>query len=94
MKCSAKSTLLDAKVVLEFINGKDISDTLINFYAAYISKISELVVTDTENCIEVKYVDKDLIQQLNLCLIECQTNLRKNIRKHLNPNDDFKIQIE
>lgn len=53
MKCSAKSTLLDAKVVLEFINGKDISDTLINFYAAYISKISELVVTDTENCIEV-----------------------------------------
>ena len=60
----------------------------------YIIKISELTITDSEKEIEVKYLDRDLMQQLNLSVVECLPNLRENIKRHIDPLDDFEIQIK
>ncbi len=93
-KTQIRKSLLDNDTVLQFINGEDISAIVIDFYSGYIFKISELVITDSENDVEVKYVDKDLVQSLNLSVIECLPNLRRNIKRHLDPNDDFEIRIK
>lgn len=79
---------------MQFVNGKDISDKVIDFYSGYVYKISELIIIDPENDIEVKYLDKDLMQDLYLSILECLPNLRKNIIRHLEPSDNFTIKIE
>ena len=90
---SSEEILPDKGMILQFINGKDISDEVIEFYDKYIIKISELMIIDSEYNIEVKYIDSDLMQDLYLSILECLQNLRKNIIRHLDSDDDFLIKI-
>ena len=53
-KKSSEEILPDKGMILQFINGKDISDEVIEFYDKYIIKISELMIIDSEYNIEVK----------------------------------------
>lgn len=70
-KKSSEEILPDKGMILQFINGKDISDEVIEFYDKYIIKISELMIIDSEYNIEVKYIDSDLMQDLYLSILEC-----------------------
>ena len=92
-KKSSEEILPDKGMILQFINGKDISDEVIEFYDKYIIKISELMIIDSEYNIEVKYIDSDLMQDLYLSILECLPNLRKNIIRHLDSDDDFLIKM-
>ena len=47
-KKSSEEILPDKGMILQFINGKDISDEVIEFYDKYIIKISELMIIDSE----------------------------------------------
>ena len=38
---AAKKYLLSADIILEFLNGEDISEIVVDFYSGYIIKISE-----------------------------------------------------
>ena len=91
---SFRDISIDTKTILQFLNGNDISDTVINFYSRYIFRISELTVTDSEHSVEVKYIDRDLMQELYLSILECLPNLRKNIIRHLDTADNFSIKIK
>lgn len=93
-RSAAKKYLLSADIILEFLNGEDISEIVVDFYSGYIIKISELTITDSEEEIEVKYLDRDLMQLLNLSVVECLPNLRENIKRHIDPFDDFEIKIK
>lgn len=84
----------DSKTILQFLNGKDISGMFINFYSKYIFRISELTITDSEHSVELKYIDRDLMQDLYLSVLECLPNLRRNIIRHLDTEDDFLIKIK
>ena len=88
-KKSSEEILPDKGMILQFINGKDISDEVIEFYDKYIIKISELMIIDSEYNIEVKYIDSDLMQDLYLSILECLPNLRKNIISDSNFKDDI-----
>ena len=55
---------IDTKTILQFLNGKDISGTVIDFYGKYIFRISELTITDSEHSVELKYIDRDLMQEM------------------------------
>ena len=93
-KKSSEEILPEKEMILQFINGKDISDTVIEFYDKYIIKISELMIIDSEYNIEVKYTDNDLMQDLYLSVLECLPNLRRNIIRLLDAEDDFLIKIK
>ncbi len=93
-KRNSKESLPDRKTVLQFINGQNISETVIDFYSKYILKISELTLTDPEHSFEIKYIDRDLMQDLYVSLLECLPNLKKNIIRHLDVSDDFSIKIK
>ena len=86
---SVRDISIDTKTILQFINGKDISGTVIDFYGKYIFRISELTITDSEHSVELKYIDRDLMQDLYLSVLECLPNLRKNIIS----DNDFKNDI-
>lgn len=91
---SVRDISIDTKTILQFLNGKDISGTVIDFYSKYIFRISELTITDSENSVELKYIDRDLMQDLYLSVLECLPNLRRNIIRHLDAEDDFLIKIK
>ena len=57
---SVRDISIDTKTILQFLNGKDISGTVIDFYSKYIFRISELTITDSE----LKYIDRDLMQEM------------------------------
>ena len=61
---SVRDISIDTKTILQFLNGKDISGTVIDFYGKYIFRISELTITDSENSVELKYIDRDLMQKM------------------------------
>ena len=51
---SVRDISIDTKTILQFLSGKDISGTVIDFYSKYIFRISELTITDSENSVELK----------------------------------------
>ena len=61
---SVRDLSIDTKTILQILNGKDISGTVIDFYGKYIFRISELTITDSEHSVELKYIDRDLIQEM------------------------------
>ena len=91
---SVRDISIDTKTILQFINGKDISGTVIDFYGKYIFRISELTITDSEHSVELKYIDRDLMQDLYLSVLECLPNLRRNIIRNMDEEDDFLIKIK
>ena len=63
---SVRDISIDTKTILQFLNGKDISVTVIDFYGKFIFRISELTITDSEHSVELKYIDRDLMQKMIL----------------------------
>lgn len=55
--------------------------------------MSKITVKDSlDNCVD-SYVDDDLFQTIQIAIVSALPNLRKNILRHLDPDDEYKIEL-
>ena len=93
IKIVERNKLPTKEMVLALLNGEDISEQVLFLYNNYITAASTLKINNviTENV--DTYLDEDLLQTIKMNVLMSLPNLRKNIIKHLDVNDEFNIQI-
>ncbi len=93
IKIVERNKLPTKEMVLALLNGEDISEQVLYLYNNYITAASTLKINNviTENV--DTYLDEDLLQTIKMNVLMSLPNLRKNIIKHLDVNDEFNIQI-
>lgn len=93
IKIVERNKLPTKEMVLALLNGEDISEQVLFLYNNYITAASTLKINNviTENV--DTYLDEDLLQTIKMNVLMSLPNLRKNIIRHLDVNDEFNIQI-
>ena len=88
-----KNKLPTERMILDLLNGEDISEEILYLYHNYIVAASTMTINNVVNDKVETYIDEDLMQTLRMNIIMCLPNLRKNLIRHLDSKDLFKINI-
>lgn len=89
----SKNKLPTEKMILDLLNGEDISEEILYLYHNYIVAASTMTINNVVYDSVESYVDEDLMQSIRMNIITCLPNLRKNLIRHLDSKDRFKINI-
>lgn len=89
----SKNKLPTEKMILDLLNGEDISEEILYLYHNYIVAASTMTINNIVYDSVESYVDEDLMQSIRMNIITCLPNLRKNLIRHLDSKDSFKINI-
>lgn len=89
----SKNKLPTEKMILDLLNGEDISKEILYLYHNYIVAASTMTINNVVYDSVESYVDEDLMQSIRMNIITCLPNLRKNLIRHLDSKDSFKINI-
>ena len=89
----SKNKLLTEKMIVDLLNGEDISDEILYLYHNYIVAASTMTINNVVYDSAENYVDEDLMQTIRMNVIKCLPNLRKNLICHLDSKDKFEINI-
>ena len=81
------------KMILDLLNGEDISEEILYLYHNYIVSASTMTINNVVYDSTESYVDEDLMQTIRMNVLMCLPNLRKNLIRHLDSKDRFKINI-
>ncbi len=82
------------EIILALLNGEDMTEKVLSFYRPYIISASKITVNDAfGECVD-SYVDDDLFQTIQIAIAAALPNLKKNIQRHLDPDDDFQIHLQ
>lgn len=90
----SKNKLPTEKMILDLLNGEDISEEILYLYHNYIVAASTMTIKNIVYDSIESYVDEDLMQSIRMNIITCLPNLRKNLIRHLDGNDEFKINMK
>lgn len=88
-----KNKLPTEKMLLDLLNGEDISEEILYLYHNYIVAASTMTINNVVYDRTETYIDEDLLQTIRMNVITCLPNLRKNLIRHLDSKDRFKINI-
>ena len=90
----SKNKLPTEKMILDLLNGEDISEEILLLYHNYIVAASTMKINNVVYDKVETYIDEDLMQTIRMNIITCLPNLKKNLIRHLDSNDSFKINIK
>ena len=90
----SKNKLPTEKMILDLLNGEDISEEILYLYNNYIVAASTMTINNVVYDSTESYVDEDLMQTIRMNVLMCLPNLRKNLIRHLDSKDKFKINIK
>lgn len=88
-----KNKLPTEKMLLDLLNGEDISEEILYLYHNYIVAASTMSINNVVYDRTETNIDEDLLQTIRMNVITCLPNLRKNLIRHLDSKDRFKINI-
>lgn len=91
-KTKSQGKLPSREMVVDLMNGEDVTESVLNLFHFYIIKAST-ITTDAPNGVKEKYLDEDLFQMIQINVMTSLPNLRKNLLHHLDPNHPFFIRI-
>ena len=90
---NSKNKTPTEEMILDLLNGEDISEEILYLYHNYIVAASTMTINNVVYDSVESYVDEDLMQSIRMNIITCLPNLRKNLIRHLDSKDRFKINI-
>ena len=88
-----REEFLSDEIILALLNGDDVAEEVLLFYRPYIFAVSKIIVRDSFDNYVDSYIDDDLFQTIQIAIVSALPNLRKNILRHLDPHDEYKIEL-
>ena len=82
------------QMLVDLLNGNDISVEILSLYHNYIVAASTMSANNIITGVLESYIDEDLMQVIKMNVVMSLPNLRKKLISHLDENDEFKINIK
>ena len=82
------------QMLLDLLNGKDSYEEILSLYHNYIIAASTMTTNNIITGESETYIDEDLMQVIKMNVVMSLPNLRKNLIRHLDENDEFEINIK
>lgn len=93
LKSNSKKSLTE-QLLLDLLNGKDVSEEIICLYNNYILSASTMTTNNIISGNTETYIDEDLMQVIKMNIYMSLPNLRKNLKRYLDKDDDFNINVK